>query len=166
MAENKATNTDLLWAPHNQPFYVGPYQALDTMRSVGNWLDRTPTDKPVVVIIHLYYHLSRTTLSVYRAFVKDARAAIDRLLARAPDTTVFIQGPHSITFIDTREPLDYIRRCYEQIWFEEFKGIHDRVVYLDMWDITVGTESRDLHPSGKIMNDMTGTLLSYMCHED
>ncbi|OWF42628.1 NXPE family member 2 [Mizuhopecten yessoensis] len=164
-AKNTELNIDLMWAPHNAPFYVGPHQGLDTMRSVGNWLDRTPNDKPIIVIIHLYYHLSRTTVSVFRALVKDARAGVDRLLSRAPGTSVVIMGPHSITFRDTLEPLDYLRRCYEEIWFQEFKGIHDKVFYIDNWDRTVGSENVHLHPPPKTMTDVTEEMLSYICRQ-
>ncbi|XP_060068814.1 NXPE family member 3-like [Ylistrum balloti] len=165
MARNIKRNIDLMWAPHNPPFYVGPHQPLDTMRSVGNWLDRTPHDKPIIVIIHLYYHLTRTTLSVFRALVKDARAGVDRLLRRAPDSTVIIQGPHSITYKDSLEPLDYIRRRHEDIWFQEFMGIHNKVFYIDNWDRTVGNENVDAHPPTNTMTDVTDEMLSYICRD-
>ncbi|XP_033733216.1 NXPE family member 3-like [Pecten maximus] len=165
MARNTELNIDLMWAPHNPPFYVGPHQPLETMRSVGNWLDRTPHDKPLVVIIHLYYHLTRTTLSVFRAMVKDARAGVDRLLARAPDSKVFIQGPHSITYKDVLEPIDYLRQRHEEIWFLEFMGIHDKIFYIPNWDRTAGNENVNTHPFTKTMADVTEEILSFICRQ-
>ncbi|XP_033733228.1 NXPE family member 3-like [Pecten maximus] len=163
MARNTELNIDLMWAPHNSPFYVGPHQPLETMRSVGNWLDRTPHDKPLVVIIHLYYHLTRTTLSVFRAMVKDARAGVDRLLARAPDSKVFIQGPHSITYTDVLEPIDYLHQRHEEIWFQEFMGIHDKVYCIKHWDRTAGMENVNMHPQKYAMADLTNEILTYLC---
>ncbi|XP_069119727.1 NXPE family member 3-like isoform X2 [Argopecten irradians] len=162
-ALNTESNIDLMWAPHNPPFYVGPHQSLDTMRSVGNWLDRVSHDKPNVVIIHLFYHLTRTTLSVFRAFVKDARAGVDRLLARDPGSTVIIQGPHSITFKKVLEPIDYLRRCQEDIWYQEFLGSHEKVYYVRNWDRTSGMENVNMHPQGQAMLDLSNEMLSYFC---
>ncbi|XP_060067942.1 NXPE family member 3-like [Ylistrum balloti] len=163
MAKNSKLNLDLMWAPHNPPFYVGRHQSLDTMRSVGNWLDRTPHDKPIIVIIHLYYHLTRTTLSVFRALVKDARAGVDRLLARAPDSQIIIQGPHSFTYKDVLEPIDYLRRCHEEIWFQEFNGIHDKVFYVGHWDRTAGMANVNVHPDDYVTKDLVNEMLSYIC---
>ncbi|XP_069120393.1 NXPE family member 3-like [Argopecten irradians] len=166
MARNSKLNIDLMWAPHNPPFYVGPHQPLDTMQSVGHRLDSTPHDKPIVVILHLFYHLTRTTLSVFRAFVKDARAGVDRLLARAPDSVVIIKGPHSMTFKGVLEPIDYLRRRYEEIWYQEFAGIHDKVFYINAWDRTTGDGNVNVHPTAKIKTDVANDVLSCVCRRN
>ncbi|OWF50775.1 NXPE family member 3-like [Mizuhopecten yessoensis] len=162
-AHNKDLNLELMWAPHNAPLFVKDYQGLDTMRSVGSWLDEITADRPIVVVIHFYYHLTKATIAVYKAMVRDARKALLRLWKRAPDTAVFIQGPHSITYTSVLEPLDYLRRCHGQIWYEEFKGLHDRIVYLDWWDMTVSSENVDVHPSEDVQMDLTRVLVSYLC---
>ncbi|XP_033752837.1 NXPE family member 3-like isoform X2 [Pecten maximus] len=162
-AENTDLNLELMWAPHNAPLFVKDFQGLDTMRSVGSWLDEISNDRPIVVVIHFYYHLAKATLEVYKAMVRDAREALLRLWKRAPDTVVFIQGPHSITYKSVIEPLDYIRRCYSQIWYDELKGLHDKLVYLDWWDMTAGSENIDVHPSEEVQMDLTQVLMSYLC---
>ncbi|XP_060082653.1 NXPE family member 3-like [Ylistrum balloti] len=162
-ADNSDLNLELMWAPHNAPLFVLDFQTLDTMRSVGSWLDEIATDRPLVVVIHFYYHLTKATIDVYKAMVKDARAALIRLWNRAPDTVVFIQGPHSITYKAVLEPLDYIRRCYSQIWYEELEGFHDKIVYLDWWDMTAGSENVNVHPSEDVQMDLAQVLMSYLC---
>ncbi|XP_069133838.1 NXPE family member 3-like [Argopecten irradians] len=162
-ADNKDLNLELMWAPHNSPLFVTDFQGLETMRSAGSWLDEISNDRPIVVVIHFYYHLSKSTLEVYKAMVKDAREALVRLWKRAPDTAVFIQGPHSITYKSVYEPLDYIRRCYSQIWYETLKGLHEKIVYLDWWDMTAGSENVNVHPSPEVQMDLAQVLMSYLC---
>lgn len=88
------------------------------------------------------------------------RDAIGRLLKRAPLVAIFIKGPHAFTFRDHVLPVDYMARKHKQIWFEEFKDVRDKVVYLDNWDMTVGSENVHSHPN---VLDMFRNLFAHIC---
>ncbi|OWF42773.1 NXPE family member 3 [Mizuhopecten yessoensis] len=164
-AENVKLNASLALAVHANPFYGG-YNALPktSVQSVAWQLDQVNTTRHIVVVIHMYLHLARTIPDEYRAHVKEAKRGIDRLFKRAPNAAVFIKGPHGVTTSSFQAPVDFIRKIQEQILFEEFKNIIDKVVFLNQWDMTAGSASIPIHTNKDHLNNMVDLFLSYFCH--
>jgi len=81
--------------------------------------------------------------------MQDARIGMERLIKRYPNVKFYIKGPHSVTYFGEEESVDFFRRLQDQVMFEEFQGLLNRIVYLDEWDITVASENVDVHPQDK-----------------
>lgn len=161
-AERKDLNLSIVWAPHELPFYGGESN-IKNLRSVGSRLDEIGSNSNAIIVLHWYLHIARSPHTVYREHIRNARHAIDRLLKRSPGVEIFIKGPHAVTHPLNIEPHDYIKKYEEQILFEEFKDIQNRVIYLDEWDMTVGSENANVHPSRMTNLEMIHHLLSYTC---
>lgn len=160
---SREKNMSISQFPHHLPYYV--YQFIDNRKftPVAKRLDDIPAGNNSIVIIHMWLHLLRIDVNPFRDQVRTIRHSIERLLNRAPHVDVFIKGPHAFTFRDQRLPADDMARRHEQIWFEEFQGLHHKVVYLDNWDMTVGNENGNAHPNATVVEDMVRNLLAHIC---
>ena len=78
---------------------------------------------------------------------------------------VIIRGPHVIFrgrlhhahFGDNFGPQ------YMQVWREEFRGLYDKVWFLDLWDLSIAMENMSSHPPRPIVKQMIRALLGYFC---
>ncbi|XP_060083110.1 NXPE family member 4-like [Ylistrum balloti] len=162
-AERQDLNLTLLWAVHELPFYTGEDSPREHIKSVAWYIDRVPTRENVTIVIHNMMHFARTTPSEFRAHIRNVKFAIGRLFKRVPGARVFVKGPHSATFIDLLKPLDYIRKIHEQLFYEEFKEFHDKITYLNEWDITTSIDNTNVHPSQFTVSDMVNNFMLYLC---
>ncbi|XP_033737448.1 NXPE family member 3-like [Pecten maximus] len=162
-AENKYKGLSLYWTPHEIPFFSHE-QNKNNFRSVASRIDELPGNKSAIVILHWFGHLTRTTHQQYRDHIRSAKKALHRLLRRSPNSSIFIKGPHSFTYRIFLEPFDYISRVYQQILYEEFRDLQDKVYYIDQWDATVGNENVGIHPVYPYFNQMMlNFVLSFIC---
>lgn len=60
-------------------------------------------------------------------------------------------------------PFDYLHIVYYDIWKATFSDIQDKVIYLDVWDLTVGNGNGNVHPEIHTVADMVNVMLSYVC---
>ena len=58
---------------------------------------------------------------------------------------------------------DFFGYPYRDIIYEEFTGLHDKVVYMDQKDMTTSESNKDLHPSEEIVRESVYQLFSYIC---
>ena len=58
---------------------------------------------------------------------------------------------------------DNLALWYAQIWKDEFRPLHEKVRYLDFWDMTVAIENAYLHPPLSTVVEMLKVLFGYMC---
>jgi len=158
---NRNDNLTVEWLPHSQPFF-----GVDTNRytrtSIARHLDETGSEAQVIAIVHIYLHTLAYHHSVFREKVRRIRPSVQDLLNRNKYAKVLVKGFH--TFYDeTRLLNDYFAKLYKHILFEEFAGLHDRVVYLDHKDMTdaVGVHAR--HPPVTVVAAMINQMLSYIC---
>ncbi|OWF41474.1 NXPE family member 3-like [Mizuhopecten yessoensis] len=161
-AENKKKSLSTFWSPHEIPFFSYE-QDKRNFRTVASRIDDLPGNKSAVVLLHWFGHMARTTPKHYRKHITSAKHAILRLLKRSPRSSILIKGPHSFTYTNFLEPLDYIGRIYGQILYEEFKDLQDKVYYIDQWDATVGNENLDIHPHHSFDLVMTNFVFSFIC---
>ncbi|XP_069120350.1 NXPE family member 3-like isoform X2 [Argopecten irradians] len=162
-AENASESLALYWTPHGIPFFSYE-QNKNNMRSVAFRIDSMPGDKPVILMLHWFSHLARTTPYKYREHVRSAKLAIIRLLKRSPDSRIFIKGPHAYTYFTFLEPIDYMGLLYIQILHEEFQDLQNKVYFIDQWDATVGNENIHNHPAYPPYNiQMISLFFSFIC---
>ncbi|XP_021376491.1 NXPE family member 2-like isoform X2 [Mizuhopecten yessoensis] len=162
-AELKSRRISIDWAPHELPFYGTQGSLRYNIRSEGFRLDEIPANSSDIVVLHWYLHIARVSHDIFREHVRNARQAVLRLVKRAPNVDIFIKGPHSLTYVDNLLPYNFIRQKEQQILFEEFSDLLNRVIYLDQWDATVANENVHVHPTVSNTVDMIHTMLSYIC---
>jgi len=162
-AERRDYNLSVAWAAHETPFFSWPYYKKELLKPPFVRFDEIGKGNNSVILIHMFFHLARTTPEVFRRDIKLLRISIENLLKRAPDVDILIKGPHSSTYSLMADPLDFISLVQWQIWQEEFKGLYHKVIYLDMWDITTGIENVNSHPDSSVVSDMILTFFSYIC---
>lgn len=165
MAEQRDLNITMKWASHEIPYYSAEGKYLRKDIKCNAWhLDQIPQGKNSVVVIHYTYHVIRIMPKVFRAHVRSLKHGLKRLFERNSKAKVFIKGPHSsntssLIFL----AVDYNRKVIEQILYEELRELHNKVVYLDGWDLTTGMENVDLHPKENTVNDMVDDFMGHLC---
>ncbi|KAK3092367.1 hypothetical protein FSP39_001998 [Pinctada imbricata] len=161
-AEDKESNISITWAPHELPMY-GSEASIRNIRSVASRLDDISADSKGIVVLHWYLHTARIPPWAYREHVINAKIAVLNLLRRAPNVSLFIKGPHAIMYKGNTSPHDFARRFNEQILYEEFASIRDKITYLEQWDMTVSSENINVHPPKAMNAVMVHHLLSHVC---
>ncbi|XP_069115594.1 NXPE family member 2-like isoform X2 [Argopecten irradians] len=161
-AENQYNNS-LSWYPHGSPFFANFFIPKYKLQPISKHLDEIGSANNSVVIIHMWGHFMRIPYKVFRLHVRKIRASVENLLRRSPDVDIIIKGPHAMTYFDWITPVDAIWRKHKQIWFEEFQGLHNRVLFLNFWDITVGVENVDIHPESKVVWSQIHMLMQLLC---
>lgn len=159
-AVNSQMNVSLLYVPHNLPYITAPFINKDLFVPITRRFDDIQAGSNSVIVVHLWLHSKMMDTRVFRRHVRQIRISAERMLQRAPHVELVIKGPHACK--GHRPPTDYAVLEHRRIWWEEFQGIHDKVIFLDMWDMTVGNENQDMHPP--CVMDMIYTLLTHLCH--
>ncbi|XP_060082495.1 NXPE family member 2-like [Ylistrum balloti] len=161
-AENQYNNS-LSWYPHESPFFANFFVPKYKLQPVSKHLDEIGAKNNSVILIHLWGHFMRIPYDVFRLHVRKIRESVDQLLIRSPDVDIVIKGPHAMTYFDWIAPVDSIWRKHKRIWFEEFKGLHGKVLFLNFWDMTVGTENVDIHPSEPVIWSQIHMFMQLLC---
>lgn len=164
-ADNTHGNS-VSWYPHGSPFFANFFVPKDLLQPVSKHLDEIGPRNNSVILIHLWAHFMRIPFDIFRTHVHGIRVSLEKLLKRSPHVDVVIKGPHAMTYSEWIAPADYIRREHERIWYDEFNGLRDKVCFLNMWDITVGTENVNVHPSSLLFQDQVHIFMSHICHDN
>ncbi|XP_053380195.1 NXPE family member 4-like [Mercenaria mercenaria] len=164
---NKRINFKAGWYPHAQPFYVGEFwdDAKYTLYSISRRIDNIPRTEHAIVIIHCYLHFVSFHHSVFKQRIEIIRNTVEMFLANNKHSIVMIKAPH--TFEDSSAGRlrinDYFGYVYSKILYEEFEGLHDRVVLLNNRDTTIAQHVKWNHPPDNVVNAMIDQMLSFAC---
>ncbi|XP_033761018.1 NXPE family member 2-like [Pecten maximus] len=161
-AENQYNNS-LSWYPHGSPFFANFLVPKYKLQPVSKHLDEVGSGNNSVIIIHLWGHFMRIPYDVFRLHVRKIRVSVEKLLLRSPDVDIVIKGPHAMTYFDWITPVDAIWLEHKRIWFEEFNGLHDKVLFINYWDMTVGIENIDIHPEETVIWSQVHLLMQLLC---
>ena len=95
--------------------------------------------------------------------MRKARGIIEDALTKHPELKVIIRGPHVMYDVNEHHELsgDNFAPWYRQIWREEFRGLHHRVWFLDLWDLSIAMENMVCHPPENIVLQMLRVLFGY-----
>lgn len=153
------------WIPHGLPYYQPKPYHISKVVPTSLTLDRLGVDRNnrSIVIIHLWTHFIAIPVHVLKTRIHDVRMAVERLLSAAPNITVVIKGPHSYMHKHIFYLSGEARTYFAQIWRDEFRYLTDKVIYLNCWDITAGSENPTLHPNDKTLADMVHMFMNYVC---
>ena len=116
--------------------------------------------KNVAFMIHYYSHIVREHPRLFRDRIRRTRQGIEEFLTINPDCHFFIRGGH---FYEPGETHRYANYVFRLILIEEFKGLYDKVTYLDTVDSTVAENSVNVHPAKHVVRGMINQMLSYFC---
>ncbi|XP_060068949.1 NXPE family member 4-like [Ylistrum balloti] len=160
---NRPNNVSVSWFPHEHPFFNAQYLLTRSMQSASKRLDNIGRHNNSVILIHLWAHHVRTPPHVFRQHVRGISNSVQRLLLRSPKVSIFIKGPHATLDRKCIIPVDYLKSIHKQIWVDEFRDLQDKVIFLDVWDMTAGSENVYIHPEIKLVSDIVHTFMSYAC---
>ncbi|VDI07563.1 Hypothetical predicted protein [Mytilus galloprovincialis] len=155
-------NITVTWAAHEFPFFAYTSNATINYFKPARYHLNVLRSKNPIVVLHWYVHIGFVPLSVYEEHVMNAKDSIVEFLDRVPDAKIFIKGPHNLQHTDG-VPYDFVRYLQDKIIFKIFDNIKHKIVYLNQWDITVASESYEMHPSNSLRHQMIHELLSYIC---
>ncbi|XP_060072616.1 NXPE family member 4-like [Ylistrum balloti] len=166
LGHNRARSISVTWRSHGVPYFAAFPYSNRLLIPTSLILDRlnVRSDSRTIVVIHLWTHFLTIPIHVVEERIRDVRKAIERLLARAPYVTVVIKGPQSHLENQIFLQVDFKRVSFERIWRNEFQYLKNRVIYLNYWDITTGSESKQLHPGPKILDDMVSIFINHVCN--
>jgi hypothetical protein len=166
-----AINFTMKWLPHAHPFFVGGviWGEKKYMKSIPSYLDEIQSSENVIVTIHVYIHMLAFHHSVFENRIMIIRQSVERLLRRNPHAVVVIKGPHTFSQIqgsfshDHERFADYFGLLHLDYIHREFAHLQDRVVLLDIRDMTIAKENSDKHPPREVVREMVKLLLTLAC---
>ncbi|XP_069126123.1 NXPE family member 4-like [Argopecten irradians] len=165
-ARSKKYGIKMEWMPHEHPFAGTPGSSITNLKSVQYRLDRIGANSTDIVVINWLLHIARSCdHNAFREHVQKAKSAIVRLLQRSPKIEIFIKGTHSHTYKKEFMPLEYIRRFVEQVLYEEFADLQDKIRYLEGWELTEAMENDNVHPSFHIVDQMVRYFMAFACSD-
>ena len=157
-------NFTLEYLPHTLPvFRKGANESV--INALATYMDNIPKRAKTIFVVHMFAHLLYFHPSVYRSRMRAISASARRLSQRDPKTQVLVKGPHTFVHYNylSSGMNDFFGYPYRDIIYEEFSGLHDKVVYMDQKDMTTSKSNKDLHPSEEIVRESVYQLFSYIC---
>ncbi|GFO05928.1 neurexophilin and pc-esterase domain family, member 5 [Plakobranchus ocellatus] len=160
-------NFNMSWKLHGYPEHPNSnhWAQLSDFTSACERIDTVPSIGKYVVIVHLYIHFTIHHYSVFLNRLKCVRRATEDLLRRNPNARVMIRAPHHA--YNGWNPIyggDLTVPIYIQLLRREFKGLYHKVIFLNLWDMTVAGENTDYHPDEWIDQQMVNFALSHACN--
>ncbi|XP_066566590.1 NXPE family member 1-like [Amia ocellicauda] len=162
LAVDSQRNISVDWKKHAQPWITYMTQNLSHGPYISHELDRIGGGQNVAVVIGIGQHLRAFPLELFINRLLSIRRAIQRLVARSPQTTVFIK------LENTRE-LTSVMVCFSD-WHGHLQNLAQREVFgdlrvgiVDAWDMAVAANTFVIHPSSAIIAHQVDVLLSHLC---
>ena len=160
-------NFTMEWLPHGQPFSVGNSFEVNryTLNAESNQIDEIKSNVKVVYIIHMFMHKLTYHHSVFTDRMRRISRSVKRLLERNKHAKVLIKAPHTFTTtpVGAQRLSDYFGYLYRDIMYEEFKGLHDKITYMDQKDMTIAKAVEPNHPPHKVVEQTVHQMFNYIC---
>ena len=164
ICESTTNNLRLEWVPHAMPFF-GHY-AFSDIHSISNVLEDIDNTTETVVLIHMYYHLVGYHHSVFKERMQIISKGVDKLITKNKKVTVLIKGPSTCKHQDSEYVNDYFGYIYNDIIHETFRGMYDKIVFLDMQDMTIAKKTPGIHPPADEVREAVHQMLNYVCERN
>lgn len=162
LATDITNNIYLRWTAHGAPFTSTSKYPYTNLHPVSQELDHLFGGKDYVIIIGLGAHFTAFPLRFFIQRLLSIRSAIEKLIARNPDTIVILKN------VNTRDVNSFVMANSDWLSFEFNKAINEvfqgmNVVLIDAWDITVAFDSFKIHPLTSVIKSEVDLFLSYVC---
>ncbi|BFY99930.1 hypothetical protein BsWGS_02970 [Bradybaena similaris] len=161
---HEKNNFSVSWNPHTNPFMHGKDLApLDSLVATSKGIDEIPSHGEYLIIMHHYFHLTTSHISVFDALFRNIKDALARLFKRNTNVQVVLQGPH-ISWFGWPEHYaagDMLGTTIMDLQRAIFHDIKDKVILVSPWDMTIATKNMQYHPS--TAKEIFYTIAGYMC---
>ena len=159
VCRNSNLNFTAQWIPHAQPFYSGRWESKDqTTHSISADLNNISNSSKIVVVVHIFAHQSTFRSEIFQDRISSISRSARQLLNRNKDVIILVKGPH--TFDQLRS---YFYYQYRAIIKKEFKGIANRIVFMEQGDMTIAKKNEEIHPEIDILKEAVRLLIGYIC---
>ena len=162
ICESKSKKLRIEWVPHAMPF-TG-YESFNDIHSIPKVLEGIDNTTETVILIHMYYHLVSFHHSIFKQRMSIISKSVARLIKVNRHVTVFIKGPASCHQKCNNEYVnDYYGHIYNDIIYQAFSGLHDKVIFLNMRDMTIAKKTPDIHPPDDEVREAVHQIFDYLC---
>ena len=163
--EFKNFGIHLIYKHHEMPFnaYKAPAVGITSEATeIDSLAESDIPGKDIIVLAHYCAHMQAFPPDLFRFKIQRLASAIKHLLAVKPEANVFIKGPH-VFFLDTKWVDVRISQNQKTIIFEEFKDLTTKIIYLDIWSITIAHDSEHIHPQNQAFTSQIQQFMTYLC---
>lgn len=164
---DKLNGITFTFTPPEYPIYLGQvWRPRLPYGGVAKQIDEIPSNGTHFLVIHYFYHIVPSHLSIAYLRLKAVRDAIQRLINRNPNVVVGIRGPHvsSVEF-DYNHAVggDNLGVYFLEMIQHIFADLKHKVIFLDGWQMTVALENDWIHPNNIVPYQLARTLLAFKC---
>lgn len=163
---HRSRNYSVAWAAHGFPYFPGGnVQHRSSLIPPQAQFKYTANNSRDIFVLYVNIHLMLVHPRVFRQHVRIMAQETSTLLARAPNVTVAVRGPHAFYQHPYKEIYSYWGLLFRDIIHEEFRPLRDRVIFLDYWDMTVALAPIDFHPRPQIVQMMIQNMMAFVCRD-
>ena len=163
-AEFTGEGIRIIYKKHELPFYhphVPPNGITSLAREIDALSQSKIPGKNLIVLINYNSHLQAFPPDKIRMRLQRIARSLETLMQVKPETRIFLKGPHVHSGghnLGLRAALVEM-----DIIFQEFNHLIDKIIYLDVWSISVAFNNELLHPGKSALSSQIQQLMSYIC---
>ncbi|KAM8930647.1 NXPE family member 1-like [Pelodytes ibericus] len=162
LAMDLERNIYIKWKRHGHPFVTQSFYTVKDYASIPKQLDQLSGGSHMIIVITLGQHFRPFPISLFIRRILNIRKAIERLLARSPDTKVVIKSENTREINTNAERFSDFHGYIQYLLVKNiFKGLN--VGMIDAWDMTVACDSYEGHPSDNVIMNEINMFLAYVC---
>ncbi|KAM8930649.1 NXPE family member 1-like [Pelodytes ibericus] len=155
-------NIRLQWKKHSHPFVASHYYTVKDDDYISEEIDRLHADPNTIIVITLGQHFRPFPLPLFIRRVISVRRAVERLFLRSPETKVIIKAENTREINNSIERFSDFHGYIQYLIVKDiFKDLHVGVI--DAWDMTIASDSWDVHPNNDVVKSQISMLLTYVC---
>ncbi|ESO99219.1 hypothetical protein LOTGIDRAFT_173765 [Lottia gigantea] len=161
-------NFSLTWAVQEFPFEEGMKtpDGKTNLKPVSVLLNEAPSSGRIVFVIHYYAHFMRIHYSFFIERIRSLKTPIRNALKRNKDIHIAIKSPHVFYLSRCSGQFSiYHGKLYMDILKRELAEFHDKIWFLNIWDMSTAFENFDIHPPGDFVWQNLRLLAGYVCNK-
>ncbi|ESO86301.1 hypothetical protein LOTGIDRAFT_167350 [Lottia gigantea] len=160
-------NFSLTWAVQEFPFVEGfkTTEGETNFKPAVVLLNEAPSSGRIVFLIHYYAHFLREHYSLFIDRIRSLKTPIRNALKRNKYIHIAIKSPHVFYF--TKCPAQFSifhGKLYMDILKRELVEFHDKVWFLNIWDMSTAFENYYIHPPNEFVWQNLRLLAGYVCN--
>ena len=160
-------NFTIEWLPHAQPFFPGEEWDLHkfAVNCIAKDIDEIGDKQNVIFVIHMHMHFTAFHHSIFHDRMRHISNSVRNILQKNKHVIFMIKGPHTYKIPDLRGNRldDYFGYLYKDIMYNEFQGLHDKIVFLNQADMTTAKGLVKNHPPEDVVKEAVFQMLDYTC---
>ncbi|KAI8513351.1 Neurexophilin [Branchiostoma belcheri] len=161
LAKDRVDNITVNFRIHGPPLRAG-FTRTTLLKYAANAIDDIKGGANDVVGITLWAHFTSFPVYVYKKRIEAARAAVERLLRRSPETLVVIKSANTRMGNELISG-DWLAHKLDLMMRETFRGMD--IVLVDAWEMTNAQHwyGDNIHPVKEIVLQELEFLCSFIC---